>query len=151
MMIMTILCISLPPGSGKAQPLYSKVLTPNGFINMGDVKAGTKVIAGNGEVSNVTGVYPQGERDIYEITLDDGSKCRCSDNHLWTVQTRCDRQYETSTGKYRTRTLKLSDMLNDITLPKDGRANYSLEYVKPINFKEKSLLLHPYVMGALLG
>lgn len=146
-----ILCISLPPGSGKAQPLYSKVLTPNGFINMGDVKAGTKVIAGNGEVSNVTGVYPQGKRKIYEITLDDGSKCRCSDNHLWTVQNRCDRQHETSTGKHRTRTLKLSDMLNDITLPKDGRANYSLEYVKPINFKEKSLLLHPYVMGALLG
>lgn len=81
-----ILCISLPPGSGKAQPLYSKVLTPNGFINMGDVKVGTKVIGGNGEVSNVTGVYPQGKRKIYEITLEDGSKCRCSDNHLWNVR-----------------------------------------------------------------
>ena len=146
-----ILCISMPPGSGKSQPLYSKVLTPNGFVNMGDVKVGTKVIAGNGEVANVIGVYPQGKRDIYEITLDDGSKCRCSDNHLWRVQNRCDRQYETRTCKHRTRTIKLSDMLNDITLPKDGRANYSLEYVRPINFKEKSLLLHPYVMGALLG
>ena len=83
-----ILCISMPPGSGKSQPLYSKVLTPNGFANMGDVKVGTKVIAGNGEVANVIGVYPQGKRDIYEITLDDGSKCRCSDNHLWKTRTK---------------------------------------------------------------
>lgn len=146
-----ILCISLIPGAGKAQPMYSKVLTPNGFVYMRDVKVGTEVIAGNGEIANVIGVYPQGEKDIYEITLDDGSKCRCSDNHLWTVQNRCDRQYESRTGKHRTRTLQLSDMLNDITLQKDGRANYSLDYVKPIEFNEKELLLHPYVMGAMLG
>lgn len=146
-----ILCISLVPGAGKAQPMYSKVLTPNGFVYMQDVKIGTEVIAGNGERANVIGVYPQGKRDIYEITLDDGAKCRCSDNHLWTVQDRCDRQYESRTGKHRTRTLQLSDMLNNITLPKDGRANYSLDYVKPIEFNEKELLLHPYVMGAMLG
>ena len=146
-----ILCISLIPGAGKAQPLYSKVLTPNGFINMGDVKVGTKVIDGNGEIANVIGVYPQGIRDIYEITFDDFSKCRCSDNHLWTVQNRCDRQYEGKIGKQRTRTLQLSEMLNDITLPNDGRANYSIDYVEPIDFPEKELLLHPYVMGAILG
>lgn len=82
-----ILCISLPPGTGKAQPMYSKVLTPDGFVKMGDIKVGSKVVAGNGNVANVVGVYPQGKRDIYEMTLDDGSKCRCSDEHLWTVQT----------------------------------------------------------------
>lgn len=83
-----ILCISLPPGTGKAQPLYSKVLTPQGFIHMGDVKVGNQVIAGNGEIANVIGVYPQGKKDIYEITLDDGSKCRCSNKHLWNIRTR---------------------------------------------------------------
>lgn len=146
-----ILCISLPPGTGKAQPLYSKVLTPNGFIQMGDVKIGTKVIAGNGNVANVIGVYPQGKRKIYEITLDDGSKCRCSDNHLWTVQNRCDRQYEAKTGKHRTRTLKMSDMLCDIRIDKDHRVNYSIDYVNPVDFSFKELDLHPYVMGALIG
>ena len=30
-------------GSGKAQPLYSKVLTPDGFIKMGDIKNSIKV------------------------------------------------------------------------------------------------------------
>lgn len=83
-----ILCVSLIPGAGKAQPMYSKILTPNGFVYMKDLKIGTKVIAGNGEIANVIGIYPQGERKIYEITLDDGSKCRCSDNHWWKTRTK---------------------------------------------------------------
>lgn len=89
-----ILCVSLIPGAGKAQPLYSKVLTPHGFISMRDVKVGTKVIAGNGQASSVTGVYPQGRKDIYEITLDDGSKCQCSKEHLWKIRSKYKGNYE---------------------------------------------------------
>lgn len=87
-----ILCISMPPGTGKAQPLYSKVLTPNGFVRMGDLKVGDKVFAANGNESTVTGIFPQGLRKIYEITLENGYKCRVSDNHLWLSI------YETSLG-----------------------------------------------------
>ena len=87
-----ILCISMPPGTGKAQPLYSKVLTPNGFVRMGDLKVGDKVFAANGNESTVTGIFPQGLRKIYEITLENGYKCRASDNHLWLSI------YETSLG-----------------------------------------------------
>jgi hypothetical protein len=132
-----ILCVSLPPGTGKAQPLYSKVLTPNGFVNMGDIKVGSKVISGTGKVCKVLGVYPQGKKPIYELTLDDGSKCRCSDEHLWTVQNRCDRAYETRTGIHRTRTIQLKDMLDNVRICSDKRVNYSLDYVEPIQFKEK--------------
>lgn len=89
-----ILCVSLIPGAGKAQPLYSKVLTPHGFISMRDVKVGTKVIAGNGQASSVTGVYPQGQKDIYEIILDDGSKCQCSKEHLWKIRSKYKGNYE---------------------------------------------------------
>lgn len=146
-----ILCISLPPGTGKAQPMYSKVLTPDGFVKMGDIKVGSKVVAGNGNVANVVGVYPQGKRDIYEMTLDDGSRCRCSDEHLWTVQNREDRVYESKTGVHRQRTITLSDLMKKLTVESGKRSNYSIDYVKPIDFPQKELLLHPYVMGALLG
>lgn len=81
--VLDILTVSLPPGTGKAQPLYSKVLTPNGFVSMGDLSVGDKVIAGNGNEASVIGVYPQGKKSVYEMTLDNGSKCRCSDGHLW--------------------------------------------------------------------
>lgn len=89
-----ILCISMPPGTGKAQPLYSKVLTPNGFVRMGDLKVGDKVFAANGNKSTVTGIFPQGLRKIYEITLENGYKCRASDNHSWLSV------YETSLGVF---------------------------------------------------
>lgn len=73
------------PGTGKAQPLYAKVLTPNGFVSMGDIKPGDKVISGTNNISTVLGVYPQGKKPIYEIILEDGSSCRCCDEHIWHV------------------------------------------------------------------
>ena len=71
-----------PAGTGKAQPLYSKVLTPDGFITMGEVKVGQEVITHTGEVGVVRCVFPQGVRPIYEIKLSDGGKIRVADNHL---------------------------------------------------------------------
>lgn len=85
-----ILSISMPPGTGKGSCMYSKVLTPIGFVEMRDIKVGSKVISGTGNVCNVTGVFPQGLKDIWEVTFDDGAKCRCSGDHLWTVHTKED-------------------------------------------------------------
>lgn len=56
-------------GTGKAQPLYSKVLTPNGFITMGEVVVGTEVITGEGRVAKVIETFPQGMLAVYRITL----------------------------------------------------------------------------------
>lgn len=140
------LCLSLPPGTQKCQPLYSKVLTPDGFIEMRDVHVGTKVIAGNGKVTTVISTSAVHSRPIYELTFDDGSKTRCSDNHIWHCQTRDDRMRG---NKYRD--VELHDMLHNIYLENGKRANYSIDYVEPVEFEERKLLLHPYVMGALLG
>lgn len=72
-------------GLGKAQPLYSKVLTPNGFVNMGDVKVGMKVMCEDGKPYDVLGVYPQGKKMIYSLHFSDGSSCECCGSHLWTL------------------------------------------------------------------
>lgn len=140
-----ILSISLPPGTGKAQPLYSKVLTPNGFVRMGDIKVGDKVIAGNGSVAKVLGVFPQGNKPIYRITLDDGSCTEASDEHLWYVQTREDR----NNNKYRV--VKTVDMLKNFRVENGKRANYSIDYVPRIEFEHKEFVIHPYVLGVLIG
>lgn len=147
-----ILCISLIPGAGKAGKMSSKVLTPSGFIEMRDVKVGTKVVAGDGEKASVIGVYPQGKRRIYRITMNDGGFTEVSDNHLWEVQNRSDRQFETRTGNHRTRMIKTEDMLKDFIIEKDGRKNYSIDYVPEIKaFEEKKFYIHPYLLGCLLG
>ena len=147
-----ILCISLIPGAGKAGKMSSKVLTPSGFIEMRDVKVGTKVVDGDGEKASVIGVYPQGKRRIYRITMNDGGFTEVSDNHLWEVQNRCDRQFETRTGNHRTRIIKTEDMLKDFIIEKDGRKNYSIDSVPEIKaFEEKKFYIHPYLLGCLLG
>lgn len=134
-------------GTGKAQPMYSKVLTPDGFVQMSDIKAGDKVISGNNQVSTVLGVYPQGEKDIYELTFDDGSTCRCSDEHLWIVQNEKDRQ----NGTYQT--IELKEILKQLTVKHGNteRKNYSVDYVEPIDFAEKDFYIHPYLLGLLIG
>ncbi|MDE5558082.1 MAG: hypothetical protein K2J32_10415 [Ruminococcus sp.] len=137
-------------GTGKAQPLYSKVLTPNGFVRMGDIKVGDLVISGTNRVSKVLGVYPQGEKDIYEITFDDGSKCRCSDEHLWTVQTDKDRAKR---GENVYRTIELKEMLDNVMVKHGSveRKNCSVDYVEPIDFEHKDFYIHPYLLELFIG
>lgn len=144
--------ISMPPGTQKAQPLYSKILTPSGWKTMGEMRVGEKVISGTGNVCNVVGVFPQGKKPIYELTFDDGSRCRCSDEHLWTVQTRDDRKRRNKDGSEKYRTIALKDMLQNYKVEHGKRSNYSIDYVPQIDcFEKKDFLIHPYVLGCLLG
>lgn len=73
------------PGTGKAQPLTSKILTPGGWTLMGDIEVGDVIIAADGSNTTVTGVFPQGEKEIYEIKFHDGSSTRACGEHLWNV------------------------------------------------------------------
>lgn len=75
--------LTAAPGGGKAQPLYSKIKVPGGWATMGEMQEGTEVITPSGEVTRVTGVYPQGEREVYEITFKDGRKTHACGEHLW--------------------------------------------------------------------
>lgn len=77
------LSVSQPKRTGKMQPLYSKVLTPNGYKNMGDIKVGSKVISCNGDVANVLEVYPHKQKDVYEFVLGDGRRAESGLEHLW--------------------------------------------------------------------
>lgn len=74
-------------GCGKAQPLDSLVLTTDGYKRMGDIAIGDEVFTHNGNKGKVSGIYPQGIRPIYRITLSDRTYIDVSDEHLnllWT-------------------------------------------------------------------
>lgn len=72
-------------GTGKAQPLTSRVYTPTGYKLMGDVRPGDIVLDGKGNPTEVLGVFPQGERDIYKIHFNDGTYIEVADSHLNSV------------------------------------------------------------------
>ncbi|MEU5696894.1 helicase-related protein [Actinosynnema sp. NPDC020468] len=73
-------------GSGKAQPLDALVLTPEGFRPMGSLAVGDPVVAADGSVTEVVGVFPQGEREVYRVVLSDGRAVECDLEHLWSVR-----------------------------------------------------------------
>jgi predicted ribonuclease YlaK len=77
-------------GTGKAQSLDSKVLTPAGWTTMGQIKVGDKVTTRTGKPTTVTGVFPQGEKDIYRVTFAGGmlggQTTECCIEHLWQVK-----------------------------------------------------------------
>ncbi|MCK9234750.1 MAG: DEAD/DEAH box helicase family protein [Gammaproteobacteria bacterium] len=73
------------PGTGKAQPLYTKLRTRQGFILNKDIQVGDKILAWSGVETTVKGVYPQGEMEVYEIEFSDGRKTRSCLEHLWGV------------------------------------------------------------------
>ena len=141
------LSISAPPRTGKALSMDSGILTPDGWKLMKDIKEGDYVIASDGKPAEVLGVFPQGVTDLYRVTFDDRTSVKCSGDHLWTVKTRDDRR----NGKQRT--VKTTDMLKNVMVENGSRKNYSIDYVKPVEFENilQKDDLHPYILGALIG
>lgn len=75
----------LQTGTGKAQPLDAKIRVPGGWSTMGEMHVGKAIMAPDGTVTQVTGVHPQGLKDIYRITFADGRSTECCGEHLWQV------------------------------------------------------------------
>ena len=150
-----------PAGTSKAQPLDSPVLTPNGWIKMGDIEVGDKVISADGKSTIVIGVFPQGEKDIWELTFSDGAKVECCSDHLWFTQTdsdRNDRKWSKTVNGKRSRyrlqkegSVKTTSEIIDTLYTKRGRVNHTIPITQPVEFESQSLELDPYVMGCLLG
>jgi phosphate starvation-inducible PhoH-like protein len=130
---------------GRANSVDSPVLTPDGFRPIGALAVGDLVIGSNGEPTPVLGVYPQGEKDMYRLTTQDGGSVLCSGDHLWSVTTRDDRRR----GKpYRV--LETREMIGNL------RANHYHRYELPMHsapvcFPHQPVPIDPYALGLLLG
>ena len=72
-------------GAGKQQPLTSLVLTIDGYKTMGEIEVGDKLIHPRYGTSTVLQTHPQGIKEVYEITLSDGSMVECGLHHLWEI------------------------------------------------------------------
>ena len=138
--------ISHEMGLGKCQPLYSKLLTPSGWTKMGEICVGDYVIGSDGNPKRVLGVFPQNEKDIYEVCFNDGTSTRCCDEHLWNVNTYI-RNWRGN--PFQTKTLR-EIMKTGITFKNGNHRNY-IPIVKPIEFEKKELKIDPYVLGCILG
>src|SRR5215212_2547891 len=71
---------------GRAQPLDAMVATPEGFRPIGSLRVGDLVIGSGGLPTPVLGVFPQGVKEVYRVTTQDGASTLACGEHLWTVR-----------------------------------------------------------------
>lgn len=141
-------------GAGKAQPLDAGVLTPSGFVPIGDLRVGDTVIAADGTETTVTGTFDQGELPCYEVLFSDGATVRCSADHLWTVRscngpTRSKRTGERNPVFWKTATLQ--ELIDGGLRHSTGQSKWHVPMATAPRLLAGDLPLDPYVLGVLLG
>jgi phosphate starvation-inducible protein PhoH and related proteins len=130
---------------GRAQPISERVLTPRGFRPIGELVPGDEVIGSDGQPTEVLGIFPQGEKNIFRLTTQDGASTRCTADHLWAVHTRDDRRR----GKP-ARVLETREMVGRLRQAHHHR--YELPLVSaPVAFETREVPMDPYALGLLLG
>lgn len=152
-------------GLGKLQAVSSLVLTPTGWVKMGDIKPGMFVTGQNGRPTEVTNVYPQGIKPLYRVTFNDGSSTLAGEEHLWTVRTptvtKVDGEWFTvTTGQIiRKETLTRQNkngrtyhMSLAISLA-NGNRRLQIPLVEPVHYENENdeLPIDPYLLGCWLG
>ncbi|MFB4308098.1 PhoH family protein [Actinomadura sp. GTD37] len=130
---------------GRAQPVFTQVLTPDGYRPIGDLRVGDLVIGSNGEPTPVLGVYPQGEKEIFRLTAQDGASTLCTADHLWSVTTRDDRHRGRPP-----RVLETREMIGNLGAARARR--YELPLLsRPVSLPAREVPMDPYALGSLLG
>jgi len=132
-------------GTGKAQPLTAKVLTPTGWRTMGALRVGDSVIDPDGGTATIEGVFPQGVKPVYRVTFCDGSSTECCDDHLWLVNTPLRKWRDQAP-----RVLPLREIRERLHHANGNRQHF-IPLVAPVEFEEVPVLLDPYLLGVLLG
>lgn len=129
------------PSMGKAQPLDAKVLTTMGWKPMGELCLGDRLASIDGRPNWVSGIFPQGEKQIYRVTFSDGRTTECCAEHLWRVRYR---EWEAP------RVLSTAQLIEKLGCRRyQGRLwidMFSGEFGH-----DEPLPVDPWVLGALLG
>lgn len=128
-------------GEGKANPAYTPIPTPDGWKTVGDIRKGDLLFDWHGRPTRVTGVYPQGKKEIYEVELRDGRMSECAPEHLWSV-------YQTDDQDDMV-TLTAEELLTK-SIETWGAARFYLPMQGAVQYTKRELPIDPYLMGVLL-
>jgi ATP-dependent RNA helicase HelY len=123
--------VAAPTGTGKALDINTPVLTPTGWVRIGDINIGDEVIGVNGRPVRVVGVYPQGKCPAYRVTFNDDVAIVCDLDHLWAVNTRSRRH-----AKLPWRVLTLRQIMAEGLNDGEGKRHF-VPLVEPVAFPRR--------------
>jgi intracellular multiplication protein IcmO len=150
--ILTHMLIFGTTGAGKALPLDEKVLTPNGFVDMGSLAVGDSVISIDGKPTTVTGVFPQGKEQVYTLTFEDGREVEASGEHLWEVHHKhWNGKYEKGVSRVGMAKPRVLTTLEIEAILQKNKGAFYLPLTSAFQVDDSVLPLEPYLLGALLG
>ena len=135
-------------GKGYEQPNTELVCTPDGFKQVGDIKIGDYLVDHEGKPTKVLDIFPQGQKDVYEVTFSDGRKVKCGLNHLWEVYNIKGKSRVINTKYLLENTLK-----SNHNNPNKNYYKYRVVQNKEVifNHTKTKLPIAPYTLGALIG
>jgi hypothetical protein len=135
-------------GTGKAQPLYSKVYTPTGPVEMSNISIGDLVCTPDGGSAIVIGIYPQGKKQVVRFYFDDNSSVDSCIDHLWSV---IDRTKLSNLKKFKTgyRVYSTAYIVSKLQLQQGSNRFYIPGAI--CNFVSKEVPIDPYLIGVIIG
>lgn len=136
------------------QPLYSKVLTPTGWSTMGELTIGDYVVNSKGLPVKIKEKTDVVKDLVYKVRTTDGRETECTKDHIFFTQTFNDKKhFYDNPDKYAGSEKTVEEIMNTfMTKTKKVRLNHYLPYNEPIQFSDvKNHVLHPYLLGVLLG
>lgn len=118
------------------------------FRRAGDITSTDRLFNRSGQPVAVPGIFPQGRRPVYRVTLADGRHVDVSDNHLWAVRVAGE---DPGVGH----TVLSTSALMARGLRRDAGGRSVMRFAVPMNeavaWPVRDLATHPYVMGVLVG
>lgn len=134
------------------QPIDSLVATPNGFVRIGDLKAGDIICDTKGGTQRVNFVLDKGMQPCVEFTLSDGRTVQSALGHNWLVKERHGKVVKMSTQDIITyinkedsnRLKRTPNRVNRLRIPLCAPCVFN-----DTNAHERTI--HPYVLGFLIG
>lgn len=129
-------------GKGKGHDLSTPLLTPKGFVELGNLNVGDYVIGSNGKPTKITKIYERGTIPTYKVKFSDGAEILCDGEHLFNVTN--------TKRKGKTFTKQVNELKEDLTYS-DGRSKWFIPLVEPVEFESNEVPIDPYVLGVLIG
>jgi replicative DNA helicase len=133
-------------GLGKAQPVDSLVKVRGGWARIGDIKVGDFVMSQDGSYTRVTGVFPQGVKEVCKFTFRDNREVVCCKDHLWKVSNtnwKGNQEWRVLTSREIQHYLKASRNVKRMYVPLVNE--YSSDDA------DVYLPIPPYLLGVILG
>lgn len=142
----------------------SLLYTPTGEITIGESKVGQKIFDDKGDLTTIIGVYPQGVRPVYKMTLQDGRELFCGLDHNWSVIERAQSKKGGVHKTFNREVVKTTKELIEAGVSrkrkhngyKDGKTHevnetkYWIRNSEAVKYGKKDLPIDPYFVGLYL-